>query len=217
MSHTPVLLDEVLALLDPKPGAFVVDGTLDGGGYADAILPCIGEQGTLLGIDLDPSMVARFADRHATESSCRVVQGNYADLLAILLREHLAKANGLVLDLGFSSEQLEQSSRGFSFLRDEPLLMTYDPHETPVRELLRMLSESDLEHILRELGGERFARRVAKAIVTRCPKPTSAGGLIRRHERFKRSGFMRITNSGISRAFSPTYRRFSHPVGERLS
>lgn len=164
-THIPVLLDAVLELLSPRPGEFMIDGTLDGGGHARALLERIAPGGTLLGIDLDPEMTERF--RHAyrgTKSSCTVMHGNYADLARILTEGHMRKADGLLLDLGFSSSQIESSGRGFSFLRDEPLMMTYDPARTPVRELLRTLSETDLTVILRELGGERLAGRVAKAV-----------------------------------------------------
>jgi 16S rRNA (cytosine1402-N4)-methyltransferase len=96
--------------------------------------------------------------------------GNYADLPEILVREKLGKANGLLLDLGFSSEQLQRSGRGFSFgeaSRDEPLLMTYDNSRPSARELLKNISEKELADMLAGLGGERYAKRIARAIVLR--------------------------------------------------
>src|SRR3989344_7418176 len=102
--HTPVLLKEVLLYLDPQPGTFVIDGTLDGGGHAEEILQRLKPQGTFLGVDLDPGMTERFAKRTA-QSGVRVhlAHGNYADLPGILREKRLPKADGLLVDLGFSS------------------------------------------------------------------------------------------------------------------
>jgi 16S rRNA (cytosine1402-N4)-methyltransferase len=177
MSHTPVLLQEVLEMLDPRPGDFVIDGTVDGGGHAAAILERIGPNGKFLGLDLDEAMLADCKTRIAPSKNTRLLVGNYADLPEILAREGLGKANGLLLDLGFSSEQIEHSERGFSFSeasRDEPLLMTYDDSRIPVREILKTISEKELAEILFNLGGERQRGRIARAIVERRRKK---GGL----------------------------------------
>jgi 16S rRNA (cytosine1402-N4)-methyltransferase len=165
--HTPVLLNEVLAALDPQSGDFMIDGTMDGGGHAAAIMEKIGPSGIFLGVDLDPTMIERAKEKFSGMSGNYFVHGNYADLPEILAKENLGKADGLLLDLGFSSEQIEESGRGFSFSAeraDEPLLMTYDDSRTPVHGLLRSLSEQDLANIIFELGGERGSRRIAKAI-----------------------------------------------------
>ncbi|MEY4731533.1 MAG: S-adenosyl-methyltransferase MraW, rRNA (cytosine1402-N4)-methyltransferase [Candidatus Parcubacteria bacterium] len=166
MGHVPVLLNEVLLYLDPRPGTFVIDGTLDGGGHAEEILKRLRPRGTFLGVDLDPGMTEGFAKREA-QSGIRihVSQGNYADLPRIMREAGLPKADGLLVDLGFSSEQLSTSGRGFSFTKDEPLLMTYDPDAVPLRDLLAKVPERELADIIRELGGERMAGRVARAIV----------------------------------------------------
>ena len=165
--HVPVLLKEVLQYLDPKPGDFIVDGTVDGGGHAAAIMKRIAPGGTFLGVDWDAEMIrARERSRRA-EIDERYVHGNYADLPEILAKEKLRKADGLLLDLGFSSEQLARSGRGFSFgdeAKDEPLLMTYSDEQTPVAEILREMSEKELADIIFTLGGERFSRKIAKAI-----------------------------------------------------
>ncbi len=95
-----------------------------------------------------------------------MVSGNYADLPRILHEKKLPKADGLVIDLGFSSEQLENSGRGFSFLKDEPLLMTYSDDREPVRDIIRNIHEQELEKIIREFGDERFAKWIAHAIAT---------------------------------------------------
>ncbi|MDE2019477.1 MAG: 16S rRNA (cytosine(1402)-N(4))-methyltransferase RsmH [Patescibacteria group bacterium] len=171
--HVPVLLNEVLEYLDPQPGDFIIDGTIDGGGHAGAILERIGPAGMFLGLDWDPELLKSCEERLAGEGKIGVrrsskvflVQGNYAELPAILKEKKMPLADGLLLDLGFSSEQLASSGRGFSFLKDEPLLMIYDDSRMPVREILKKLSERELAQILRDYGGERLAGRIAKAII----------------------------------------------------
>ena len=107
--HTPVLLHEVITLLDPQPGDFIIDGTLDGGGHAAAILESVGPKGKVLGVDWDHEMIAQAKVRFAKEKKFFGAHGNYAELPQILRREKLGTADGLLLDLGFSSEQLERS------------------------------------------------------------------------------------------------------------
>lgn len=156
--HTPVLLKEVLGLLDPKPGEFFIDGTSGGGGHAKAIESAVKPDGKILAIDWDKT------------------GENYADLPEILEKRNLPKADGLLLDLGFSSEHLE-SGRGFSFEKDEPLLMTYDRGAKPLRQILKELAEKEIFKIIREFGEERFAGRIAKAIYEReRRKPVETSG-----------------------------------------
>ena len=157
-------------MLDPRPGDFIIDGTVDGGGHAEAILERIGSDGTLLGLDWDESMLADCRSRLAGRSGALLLLGNYADLPEIMEREGLARADGLLLDLGFSSEQIARSGRGFSFSddsRNEPLLMTYDDARVPARDILAAVSEKELADMLRDLGGERYAAKIARAIVLR--------------------------------------------------
>lgn len=154
----------------------MVDGTVDGGGHAREILGRITTTGTLLGIDWDEALLAECKARLSGYQNAILVHGNYADLPKILQEvsaergERFARADGLLVDLGFSSEQLAASGRGFSFGRDaadEPLLMTYDDSRPAVRELLRAMSEAELADVIYELGGERMSRRIAKAIKER--------------------------------------------------
>lgn len=169
MQHVPVLLQEVMRALDPRPGDFMIDGTVDGGGHAAAVIQAIGPTGKFLGVDLDEAMLAECRKRVPVRAGVTLRVGNYADLPEIVAREGLGRADGLLLDLGFSSEQLEHSGRGFSFSeasRNEPLLMTYDDARTPVRDLLERISERELADIIFQLGGERSSRRIARAIVT---------------------------------------------------
>ncbi len=171
MAHIPVLLNEVMAFCDPKPGEFVIDGTAGGGGYSRATLERLGGRGTLLALDWDVDMARRLRTElkvfEREGSRVAVVQANFADIPEILRREQLPHANVLLLDLGFSSDQLEESGRGFSFERDEPLLMTYSDESEPVREILRRLNEGEIAEIIKEFGEERYARRIAYAIKLR--------------------------------------------------
>jgi 16S rRNA (cytosine1402-N4)-methyltransferase len=184
--HKPALLNEVLEYLNPQPGDFMIDGTMDGGGHATAIMEKISagaqagaRSGRLLGVDWDGRMIARWRAKKIDSHKAIFAHGNYADLPKILRHEKLPLADGLLIDLGFSSEQLgterdmqadEHAGRGFSFSEaaaNEPLLMTYDDSQTSVREILREIKEEDLANIIYEFGGERASRRIAKAIKDR--------------------------------------------------
>lgn len=166
VTHVPVLLQEVIEYLEPAPGKFIVDGTADGGGHALEILKRI-PGGRLLALEWDPEMAERLRrkfEEEAPDARWEVVNDSYANLRDVLEARNLPKPDGLLLDLGFSSEQLDGSGRGFAFKNDEPLLMTYDPERTPVKSLLKQLRESELADIIYEFSGERYARRIAKAI-----------------------------------------------------
>lgn len=168
--HIPVLLNETIEFLKPEKGEFFIDGTIDGGGHAAEICKKI-SGGTLLGIDWDKEMIKKLERSISTNlkseflnSKLILVNENYANLPEILKRENLPKADGLFLDLGFSSEQLESSGRGFSFKKDEPLLMTYNDTGAPVKDILKKIDEKELADIIFELSGERFSRKIAAAI-----------------------------------------------------
>ena len=171
--HRPVLLNEVIKFLNPRPGEFIIDGTLGGGGHATEILEFVGRDGRLLGIDWNAQAIARCREQMKNYPTVILLQENYANILEILSakggsaaggNENLGKADGLLLDLGFSSDELEFSGRGFSFRKDEPLLMTYDNSRLPVRDILSQTNEEELARIIYEFGEERFSRRIAKAI-----------------------------------------------------
>ncbi len=148
----------------------MIDGTVDGGGHAREILGRITDTGRLLGIDWDEALLAECRARLSGYRNAILVHGNYADAAGILRERDLPPADGLLVDLGFSSEQIEASGRGFSFgesSRGEPLLMTYDGSRTPVAALIRELTEGELADVIYGLGGERYSRRIAKAIKER--------------------------------------------------
>ncbi|MBZ1348671.1 MAG: 16S rRNA (cytosine(1402)-N(4))-methyltransferase RsmH [Candidatus Liptonbacteria bacterium] len=164
MNHKPVLLQEVINILNPKPGDFFIDGTIDGGGHAFEILKVISPNGIFLGLDLDEEMIRAAKLKWQNHSSKIIlVKANYTALKEVLKKKKLSKADGLLLDLGVSSEQLEKSGRGFSFLRNEPLLMTYDKKAEPLYRALRRLSRQEIFEIIR-LSDERYAGRISEAI-----------------------------------------------------
>lgn len=165
--HESVLMNEVLAALTPVPGEFMIDGTVDGGGHAAALLEKVGEKGMVLGVDLDPDMLALSTKRFADAKNVRLVMSNYAELPQVLKTLDVGFADGLLLDLGFSSAQLELPEKGFSFMKDEPLTMTYNPDAVPVSEILGSLREEEIANIIFTYGGERMSRRIARAIYER--------------------------------------------------
>lgn len=178
MPHIPVLLNEVIEILNPKPGEFFIDGTLGSGGHAKRILKEISPGGKFLGVDWDKRAIEEFKSSVAGyKSSVILINDNYKNISMILKQKNLGKADGVILDLGLSSEQLEsgkgQPGRGFSFLRDEPLLMTYSEKTKPVYQWLSELNEVALEKIIRTFGEERFAGRIARAIKKNLPIVTS--------------------------------------------
>ncbi|MEK7657793.1 MAG: 16S rRNA (cytosine(1402)-N(4))-methyltransferase RsmH [Patescibacteria group bacterium] len=169
--HKPVLLKEVIEILNPKPGEFFIDGTVGGGGHSLEILKKIGKGGIFLGMDWDEKIIEQTKSKldavcQMSDVKCYFVHGNYADLPEILKENNLPKADGLILDLGMSSIQLERSGRGFSFLKDEPLDMRYDIAESlTAAEVINSFRENDLNDIFWKYGEERYSRRIAKKIV----------------------------------------------------
>lgn len=183
--HVPVLLKEVLEILNPRPGELFVDGTLGDGGHAAGILERISPNGIFLGIDLDKNSIGKFQKKIAaflnfqfpiSKTKVILINDNFMNIAKILKNKNLEKADGVLLDLGFSSNQLA-NGRGFSFLRDEPLLMTYQNNAAPLKNILRELSEEQLYEIVKKYGEERFAGRIAKAIFEReRTKPLETSG-----------------------------------------
>lgn len=172
MLHTPVLLNEVIKVLKPEPGEFIIDGTLGSGGHAKAILAEIKSRGTLLTLDWDEKNLERFREiNEDLKGKLILIHENYAKLPEILEKHRLPKADGLVLDLGFSSTQIESSGRGFSFnskTNGEPLDMRYDASDSErptAASIVNGMSEKDLADIIYEFGEERFSRQIAKKIV----------------------------------------------------
>ena len=162
--HRPVLVSEVLALLEPKPGALVVDATCGGGGHTEAIL---GTGANVVALDQDPDAV-----RYVTEQLARfgrrltVRQANFRHTAKVLDQLGIDSIGGALVDLGVSTRQLENAERGFSFLRNGPLDMRMDPdRELTAATVVNDYSEEQLTRLFRELGEEPAARRIASLIV----------------------------------------------------
>jgi len=160
------MLREVLEYLRPEPGDVIVDATVGSGGHAAAILERIQPGGRLIGIDRDPQALERVRSRFAG-APVTLVHGNFGDLAQFLDNLGLAAVDGVLFDFGVSSEQLDYAERGFSFREEAPLDMRMDPTSpTTAADLISVLSEAELLRILREYGEERWARRIARRIVT---------------------------------------------------
>ena len=166
--HVPVLAGELIDLLAPHPGQTAIDGTVGGGGHARLIAERIGPSGTLIGIDRDPVAEERFAELAAdVPCSTRFIRATFADGLARLLEEDV-RADLVTLDLGMSSLQVDARERGFSYSYDAPLDMRMDPsQELTATEIVNEWDERRLARLLREYGEERYAGRIARAIVRR--------------------------------------------------
>jgi len=165
--HRPVLLAEVLDLLNVRQGGTYIDATLGGGGHALAILEGIGSRGFLLGIDRDREAVRRARRRLAAwHEQARLVRGNFGNVGNAAKAQHLDRVDGVLLDLGVSSDQLGNAERGFSFVADGPLDMRMDTSmgETAF-DIVNAFSEEKLCAVLRSLGEEPRARQIARAIV----------------------------------------------------
>jgi 16S rRNA (cytosine1402-N4)-methyltransferase len=165
--HRSVLLDEVLAALDPQPGEIVVDCTVGWAGHAAELLRRVGPQGRLIGIDFDPEHLPRARQRlQAIGNPFALHQGNFAGLPAILAAEGLTAVDRLVADLGMSSMQVDDNQRGFSYVRDGPLDMRMDRSRgRTAAQLLATIPAAELRQALHDLGDEPEAERITVAIV----------------------------------------------------
>lgn len=179
--HTPVMVREVLDLLAVRPGGRYVDGTVGGGGHARAILERLGPQGLLLAVDRDANAIAAARKTLAAwPSQCRFERGNFADLGPLAKRHSLQAADGILLDLGMSSLQVDEAQRGFSFMQAGPLDMRMDLSQpTTAADLVNSLDEEALAELIRSLSDEPAARRIARAIVRarRCGAIKTTGRL----------------------------------------
>ncbi len=174
--HVPVLLQSAVAALNLAANAVVVDGTYGRGGHSQAIVACLGSAGRLLVIDRDPLAVAHARKRFAGDERVTVCQASFCDLPEVTRQHELdGRVDGLLLDLGVSSPQLDAPERGFSFREDGPLDMRMDPLSGPsAAEWLNHADENELTRVIRDYGEERHARRIARAIVrARSEQPLS--------------------------------------------
>jgi 16S rRNA (cytosine1402-N4)-methyltransferase len=174
--HQPVMVDEVLHFLSPRPGGVYVDCTVGAGGHAEAILNAVGGRATLIGIDRDPDALARARHNlHRFRGSVHLVQGDFSEIEWIVRSQDVhrsgdtpgpGRVDGILLDLGMSSMQVDTAARGFSFRNDGPLDMRMDPSQTlTAADVVNSYEETELVRILRAYGEERHARRIARAII----------------------------------------------------
>src|SRR3989338_391835 len=191
MKHKPVLLNEVLNFLNPQKNGVYFDGTFGGGGHATKILEKTHFQSQVIGVDLDADNLNRYQKSSEGSSSSGTLaevldsselskkslvlfHENYKNIKKILEKLHIQKVDGILLDVGCSSFQLDESTRGFSFLRNGPLDMRMDKSENlTAEELVNTLSEKELVRIFFEYGEERMARRIAHEIIKERPLKTT--------------------------------------------
>lgn len=186
-THVPVLVRETVDLLQPQPGGRFIDCTAGGGGHSAAILDLTSPDGALLALDADPAAVADVRARLAPYGDrAQVAHANFRSLREVAERRGFAPVDGVLMDLGLSSRQLEAAGRGFSFSRDDLLDMRYDPTVgRTAAEYLASASEEEIELALRSYGEEPRANRIAREIVAardRAPMATTAqlAALVRR-------------------------------------
>ena len=175
MTHQPVLYQEIIHALQPQRGGFYVDGTLGAGGHAWGLLEASSPDGRLLGLDLDPQALALASQKLAPFGERAVlVRASYQTLTSQLAALEWPAVNGILLDLGVSSMQLDTAERGFSFQAEAALDMRFDPNgAVSAADLVNELPESELADIIFRYGEERRARQVARAIVQARPLHTT--------------------------------------------
>ncbi len=166
--HVPVLLDEVLRGLAILPDGIYVDATFGRGGHSRAILRKLGAHGRLLAMDRDPAAVSTARELERGDVRFRIEQESFSHLEKFLQRHGVAAVNGILMDLGVSSPQLDDAARGFSFQAEGPLDMRMDPRTSPsAAEWLNSAAERDIAAVLHRFGEEPAARRIARAICAR--------------------------------------------------
>ena len=169
--HKPVLFEETIDLLNIKPDGIYVDGTLGRAGHASAILKRLGANGRLIGIDKDHEAIASAQALFDGDVRVALVRNDFRNLSDILKELDIEKVDGILLDLGVSSPQLDDAERGFSYMADAPLDMRMDQRqEYNAYELVNFASEEELKRVLWDYGEERYAPKIARQIVTQREK-----------------------------------------------
>ncbi|RZT00679.1 16S rRNA (cytosine(1402)-N(4))-methyltransferase RsmH [Cuneatibacter caecimuris] len=166
-AHTSVLLEETIDQLNIRPDGIYVDGTLGGGGHSCEILKHLTEGGMLIGIDQDEAAIRAASERLAVfGGKAAIYRRNYCEIQEVLAEAGVGKVNGIVLDLGVSSYQLDEAERGFSYREDAPLDMRMDRRqELTARDIVNQYEEGALYRVIRNYGEDRFAKNIAKHIV----------------------------------------------------
>lgn len=164
--HKPVLLEECIQGLNIKPEGVYVDGTLGGAGHSSVILEKLSKEGYLIGIDRDQEALQAAKEKLKEYKNVTYIHGNHDDIQELLKQIEIEKVDGILLDLGVSSYQLDERNRGFSYLGENELDMRMDKSQTlTAKEVVNTYSEEEIIRILWEYGEERFAKNIAKNIV----------------------------------------------------
>ncbi|MEK7575394.1 MAG: 16S rRNA (cytosine(1402)-N(4))-methyltransferase RsmH [Patescibacteria group bacterium] len=170
MAHTSVLLQEILTGLDIKSNDIFFDGTINGGGHSFAVSEKLGAEGTIIGTDLDGNAIVKAGERlKGAKAKVILKQASFRTIDFVLAYASVPKVNKILLDLGLSSNQFDESGRGFSFQKDEPLLMTFNnkPGESDLTAegIVNHWDEENIAQIIESYGEDRFAKKIAHAIV----------------------------------------------------
>jgi 16S rRNA (cytosine1402-N4)-methyltransferase len=173
--HEPVLVEEVERRLSPAPGKVMVDGTLGGGGHAERLLQKILPDGFLIGIDRDEEAIRAATDRLAPfKANCLLVHDDFSNIGRIVAMMKFSGVDGILVDLGVSSHQLNVGERGFSFMRPGPLDMRFSKTQrATAADVVNSTPQRELEQMIRTFGEERFAGRIARSIVESRPLQTT--------------------------------------------
>ena len=165
--HKSIMLEEVIESLAIKPNGIYVDGTLGGAGHSSEIAKRLGPEGRLIGIDQDGEAIAAATKRlEPYKDRVTIVRSNYAQMCQVLKELGISKVDGILLDLGVSSYQLDNAERGFTYREDVPLDMRMDQRQTKTaRDIVNEYSEMELYHMIRKYGEDKFAKNIAKHIV----------------------------------------------------
>ena len=170
-SHIPVLLNQTIEGLNVNPNGIYIDGTAGGGGHSSEILKCL-TSGRLICIDQDPDAISTLTERFKKNENALIVKGNFADIKELLEQRGVFRVDGVLLDIGVSSHQLDTSERGFSFHEDAPLDMRMSQKGATAADLINSLPYDELKKIIYDYGEEKYAPSIAKGIVeSRQQKP----------------------------------------------
>ena len=163
-SHKPVIFGQTIEVLDIKPDGIYLDGTAGGGGHSSGILGHLGSSGRLICVDQDPDAISVLGQRFGDDDRVTVVKSNFSEIPSIIRELGIASLDGVLLDIGVSSHQLDCAERGFSYHNDAPLDMRMSQSGTTAAELVNTLSFGELARILTVYGEEKFAKSIARAI-----------------------------------------------------
>ena len=197
-AHTTVLLHETVDGCLTDPDGVYVDGTFGRGGHSRLLLSKLSEKGRLFGIDKDPLAIASGRELEAEDSRFQIVQASFAEIKSALAAQGITQVDGILLDLGVSSPQLDDAERGFSFLKDGPLDMRMNPDAgISAAEWIATTPEKEMVRVFKEYGEERFARRMVGAVV---------------RERASRSITRTADLAEILKVANPAWEKHKHPA-----